>query len=63
MGTQELVIILLIVLVLFGSKKLPDLARSIGVSLKEFRKASDDEAETGRDTDDDPARPERDREA
>jgi sec-independent protein translocase protein TatA len=62
-GTQELVIILLIVLVLFGGRKLPDLARSIGVSLKEFRKASDDEAEAESDGDDGPARHERDREA
>lgn len=61
-GTQQLLIILLIVLVLFGGRKLPDLARSIGLSLKEFRKATDD-PEAGQDADDDPARPERDREA
>mgnify|MGYP000383252792 CR=1 FL=1 len=39
-GTQEIVIILLIVLILFGGKKLPELAKGIGNSLKEFRKAS-----------------------
>lgn len=39
-GTQEIVIILLIVLILFGGKKLPELARGLGHSIKEFRKAS-----------------------
>ena len=42
MGPTELVIILLIVLLLFGAKRLPDLAGSIGSSLKEFRKATKD---------------------
>jgi len=35
---QELLIILVIVLLVFGAKKLPDLARSLGSSAKEFRK-------------------------
>jgi sec-independent protein translocase protein TatA len=35
---MELVIILAIVLLLFGSKKLPSLARSLGKSSKEFKK-------------------------
>jgi sec-independent protein translocase protein TatA len=38
----DLLIILSIVLVLFGAKKLPDLARSIGQSMNEFRKARED---------------------
>ena len=38
LGTQELVIILIIVLVLFGANRLPDLARSLGSSMKEFKK-------------------------
>lgn len=37
-GGQELIIILVIVLVLFGATRLPALARSIGQSAKEFRK-------------------------
>ena len=45
-GTQEIIIILLIVLVLFGGKKLPELARGVGNSLKEFRKASSEVKET-----------------
>jgi TatA/E family protein of Tat protein translocase len=42
LGGPDLFIILLIVLVLFGAKKLPDLARSIGQSMNEFRKARED---------------------
>ncbi len=37
-GTQELMVILVIVLVLFGGSKLPDLAKSLGRSVKEFKK-------------------------
>jgi sec-independent protein translocase protein TatA len=35
---QELLLVLLIVLLIFGARKLPDLARSLGASAKEFRK-------------------------
>ena len=42
LGTQELLVILVIVLVLFGANKLPQLARSLGSSLKEFKKGIDD---------------------
>jgi len=38
-GMGELVIILLIVLILFGAAKLPEIARSLGKSIKEFKKA------------------------
>ena len=38
LGYQELLIILVIVLVLFGANRLPDLARSLGSSVKEFKK-------------------------
>ncbi len=38
MGYQELLLILVIVLVLFGGSKLPDLAKSLGKSMKEFKK-------------------------
>jgi sec-independent protein translocase protein TatA len=47
----DLFIVLLIVLVLFGAKKLPGLARSLGESLNEFKKARqdlDDQAHDGR---------------
>ena len=37
-GTPELVVILVIVVLLFGAKKLPELSRSVGTSIKEIRK-------------------------
>ena len=41
-GGAEWIIILLIVLLLFGARKLPDLAGAVGKSIREFRKASED---------------------
>ena len=41
-GPTELLVILAIILVLFGGKKLPDLARSLGRSLGEFTKGKDE---------------------
>lgn len=41
-GTTELIIILVIVLVIFGGAKLPKLARSLGQAQREFRKNADD---------------------
>jgi len=38
-GTVEIIIIALVILVLFGGKKLPELARGLGTSGKEFKKA------------------------
>ncbi|HVQ74340.1 MAG TPA: twin-arginine translocase TatA/TatE family subunit [Candidatus Binatia bacterium] len=38
LGYQELLIILVIVLLLFGAQRLPDLAKSLGSSVKEFKK-------------------------
>lgn len=38
LGVQELLIILAIILLLFGSKKLPELSKSLGQSMKELRK-------------------------
>ncbi len=40
LGPSELLIIFLIVLLLFGSKKLPELARGLGRGIREFQKAS-----------------------
>ena len=40
---EELLVILVIILVLFGGKKLPELARSIGQSVKEVRKGFRDD--------------------
>lgn len=49
LGTPELVIIAVLVLILFGAKKLPTFARSLGRSMGEFRRAKDEfEAELHR---------------
>ena len=41
-GGQEMIIIFILALVLFGPKKLPELGRTIGKALTEFRRASSD---------------------
>jgi sec-independent protein translocase protein TatA len=41
-GTPELLIIMLVILLLFGSKRLPELARGIGKGIRQFRKAMED---------------------
>ena len=43
LGWPEIVAILVIVMVLFGAKKLPELARGLGSGIKEFKKASKDD--------------------
>lgn len=43
MGITELLIILLIVVVLFGAKKLPEIGRGVGQGIKEFKSANKDE--------------------
>lgn len=58
---QELLIILLIVVLIFGARKLPELARSLGSSAKEFRKgieegSKEDDAEGAQATEADPAK-------
>jgi sec-independent protein translocase protein TatA len=41
-GMPELIVILVIALIVIGPQKLPDLARSLGKGLAEFRRATDD---------------------
>ena len=42
LGIPELLIIFVIALIVFGPKKLPDLGRSIGRAMAEFKKASEE---------------------
>jgi sec-independent protein translocase protein TatA len=39
---SEVFVIVLVILLLFGSKKIPELARGLGKGIKEFKKATDD---------------------
>lgn len=41
-GTTELIIIMFIILLIFGAKKLPELAKGLGKGIREFKKASSD---------------------
>ena len=46
-GGSELFLILLVILIFFGAKKLPDLARGLGQGIREFRKAARDVQDEG----------------
>ena len=46
LGTSELLLILVVALVLFGPRKLPQLSRSLGKSLANFKRASEDFKQT-----------------
>ena len=50
-GPMEIIIVLVIVLLIFGPKRLPDLGRSLGRGMREFK-----DSVTGKDSDDEPAR-------
>jgi sec-independent protein translocase protein TatA len=61
-GPAELIVLLVIVLIIFGPGKLPDIGNAVGKGIREFRKASNDLEESVRgepkqaSTDDRPAR-------
>lgn len=42
LGSQELLIILVIIVLLFGASKVPELARSLGKAKKEFKKGMEE---------------------
>ena len=60
LGMQELLIILLIAVLIFGAGRIPEIARSLGKAIKEFKKAgkeaSDDIASVTEDKPDDEAK-------
>ena len=45
LGTQELLVILILVLVLFGAKKIPEIMRGLGQGIREFKRASQEAAD------------------
>lgn len=49
-GVGELVILFLIILILFGAKRLPEIGQAIGQALREFKKAGKDIADDLKDT-------------
>lgn len=49
LGGQEILLIVLIVLILFGGRKIPELMRGIGKGIKEFKGATKDEEDNGDD--------------
>jgi sec-independent protein translocase protein TatA len=42
-GTWQIVLIVFVILLLFGAKRIPDLAGSLGKGIKEFKKATSDD--------------------
>lgn len=50
-GTSEIIIIVLIVVLLFGAKKIPELMRGVGKGVKEFKDAVNGEGVVGDDKD------------
>jgi sec-independent protein translocase protein TatA len=54
-GPLELVVILAIALIVLGPKKLPEVGRSIGKGMREFKESLNGESEHDRDEDEKPA--------
>lgn len=42
LGTSEIILIALVILVLFGAKKIPEMMQGLGKGIREFKKASKD---------------------
>lgn len=61
LGTTELLLIVLVVLIFFGSKKIPELAQGLGKGIREFKKATreieDDVTDEVKKIDQKPAEP------
>ncbi|MGE5280489.1 MAG: twin-arginine translocase TatA/TatE family subunit [Deltaproteobacteria bacterium] len=52
MGTQELLLVLLVCLLVFGAAKLPEIGRALGKTIKEFKKSLHEDSEDASKKDD-----------
>jgi len=50
-GPVEIILVVVIVLLLFGGRKIPELMRGLGQGMKEFKKATKDDDNAGQDSD------------
>ena len=53
-SAQELIVILLIIIVIFGANKIPEIMKGLGKGIKEFKKAKDDVNDSAQDKPSDP---------
>jgi TatA/E family protein of Tat protein translocase len=53
LGTPEIILIAIVILVLFGSKKIPEMMQGLGKGVREFKKATRDIEEELKGSDDD----------
>ncbi len=49
MGIQEILVIVLICLLIFGASKLPEIGRAMGKAIREFRKSANEKGNSGGD--------------
>jgi len=59
LGPWEIALIFLFIIIVFGGKKLPELARGLGLGLKEFKKAKKEIADEVKNVSDEVADPEK----
>lgn len=52
LGATEIILIVLVILLLFGAKKIPELAQGLGKGMKEFKKSIKDVEDEIKSTDD-----------
>lgn len=57
MGGWEIVIVILVVLLLFGAKRIPELAKGMGSGIREFKKAAREVTEEIHNAGEEPAKP------
>lgn len=56
-GATEIILVVAVIILFFGAKKIPELARGIGQGINEFKKVSDKDVETNEEQDSDETSP------